>query len=216
MKVIIDTNSLLSLVRYYLPFDKENLLFNFIKEKIEIGEIIIIDKVYEQCTYNAKGLILKQLAFLTDKSFLKKSKTPYKTDSLIAPSPAKFIRMVENQFVVGVQRKKINDVEFEVKKNQHLEDADIKLIVLCLNLIKNGENVYLVTEETTGSNDNKLFVKIPLMCRELSIKCITLPKLIKLYLDDFELHFKYIKPQPKLKFFHFKKILTFTSNKKIY
>ena len=85
MKVIIDTNSLLSLVRYYLPFDKENLLFNFIKEKIEIGEIIIIDKVYEQCTYNAKGLILKQLAFLTDKSFLKKSKTPYKTDSLIAP-----------------------------------------------------------------------------------------------------------------------------------
>lgn len=190
MKVIIDTNSLLSLVRYYLPFDKENLLFNFIKEKIEIGEIIIIDKVYEQCTYNAKGLILKQLAFLTDKSFLKKSKTPYKTDSLIAPSPAKFLRMVENQFVVGVQRKKINDVEFEVKKNQHLEDADIKLIVLCLNLIKNGENVYLVTEETTGGNDNKLFVKIPLMCRELSIKCITLPKLIKLYLDDFELHFK--------------------------
>ena len=190
MKVIIDTNSLLSLVRYYLPFDKENLLFNFIKEKIEIGEIIIIDKVYEQCTYNAKGLILKQLAFLTDKSFLKKSKTPYKTDSLIAPSPAKFLRMVENQFVVGVQRKKITDVEFEVKKNQHLEDADIKLIVLCLNLIKNGENVYLVTEETTGSNDNKLFVKIPAMCRELDIKCITLPELITQYQDYFELHFK--------------------------
>ena len=40
MKVIIDTNSLLSLVRYYLPFDKENLLFNFIKEKIEIGQIL--------------------------------------------------------------------------------------------------------------------------------------------------------------------------------
>ena len=39
MKVIIDTNSLLSLVRYYLPFDNENLLFNFIKDKIENGEI---------------------------------------------------------------------------------------------------------------------------------------------------------------------------------
>lgn len=40
MKVVIDTNSLLSLIRYYLPFDKNGILFQFIKKKIEIGEII--------------------------------------------------------------------------------------------------------------------------------------------------------------------------------
>ncbi|WP_312075786.1 DUF4411 family protein [Chryseobacterium sp.] len=191
MKVIIDTNSLLSLVRYYLPFDKENILLNFIKEKIEIGEIIIIDKVYEQCTYNSKGLILKQLSFLTDKSFLKKSKTPYKTDSLLAPSPAKFLRMVENQFVVPVQRKKITEVEFEVRKNQHLEDADTKQIILCLNLTKDEEDVLLVTEETAESNDNKLFKKIPAICSELNISCITLPELLKMYeTEDFSILFK--------------------------
>jgi hypothetical protein len=58
MKVVIDTNSLLSLVRYYLPFDKKGVLFQFIKSKIENGDIIIIDKVLEECTYNSKGLVL--------------------------------------------------------------------------------------------------------------------------------------------------------------
>lgn len=190
MKVIIDTNSLLSLVRYYLPFDNENLLFNFIKDKIENGEIIIIDKVYEQCTYNSKGLVLKQLSFLTDKTFLKKSKTPHKTDTLLAPSPAKFLRMVENQFVVAVQRKKITDVEFEVSKNKHLEDADTKQIILCLNLMQSESEVYLVTEETAESNDNKLFKKIPAMCNELNIKCITLPQLLKIYENEINVLFK--------------------------
>lgn len=190
MKVIIDTNSLLSLVRYYLPFDNENLLFNFIKDKIENGEIIIIDKVYEQCTYNSKGLVLKQLSFLTDKAFLKKSKTPHKTDTLLAPSPAKFLRMVENQFVVAVQRKKITDVEFEVSKNKHLEDADTKQIILCLNLMQSESEVYLVTEETAESNDNKLFKKIPAMCNELNIKCITLPQLLKIYENEINVLFK--------------------------
>ncbi len=190
MKVIIDTNSLLSLVRYYLPFDNENLLFNFIKDKIENGEIIIIDKVYEQCTYNSKGLVLKQLSFLTDKTFLKKSKTPHKTDTLLAPSPAKFLRMVENQFVVAVQRKKITDVEFEVSKNKHLEDADTKQIILCLNLMQSESEVYLVTEETAESNDNKLFKKIPAMCNELNIKCINLPQLLKIYENEINVLFK--------------------------
>ena len=46
MKVIIDTNSLLSLVRYYLPFDKENLLFNFIKEKIEIFKSFVFGEIF--------------------------------------------------------------------------------------------------------------------------------------------------------------------------
>ena len=181
MKVVIDTNSLLSLVRYYLPFDTKSILFNFFKAKIEEGEIIIIDKVYEQCIYNSKGLVIEKLTFLSDKAFLKSSKTPHKTETLIAPSPSKFLRMMENQFVVGVQRKKLTDVEFENQKNNHLNDADIKQIILCLQLIKEDEDVVLVTEETTESNDNKLFKKIPSICKELYIKTMTLPELIGQY-----------------------------------
>ena len=191
MKVIIDTNSLLSLVRYYLPFDKDKILYNFIKSKILSGEILIIDKVHQQCTFISKGLILKELDFLDDKEFKKASKLPYNTELVIAPNTKKFFHLLNSVFVNSIVKKakKITEVEFETLKTSHLKDADMKLILLALNL-NSEEDVYIVTEETSDSNDNKLFVKIPAMCRELEIKCITLPALIKLYQDDFELHFK--------------------------
>lgn len=191
MKVVIDTNSLMSLVRYYLPFDKKGVLFKFVKNKIEIGEIIIIDKVLQECTYNSKGIVISTLIYLNDKKFLKKSKSPYKTDSLLAPSPAKFLRQLEHQFVNAVVRKqrKITDTEFENQKNIFLNNADMKQIILCLNLQKDGEEVVLVTEETESSNDNKLFKKIPAICKELSIKTMTLPELLDKY-DGIDMDFQ--------------------------
>ncbi len=39
----------------------------------------------------------------------------------------------------------------------------------------------LVTEETESSNDNKLFKKIPAICKELEIETMTLPELIAKY-----------------------------------
>ena len=191
MKVVIDTNSLLSLVRYYLPFDKQGVLFDFIKSKIENGDIIIIDKVLDECTYNSKGLVLEKLPYLTENTFLKSAKVPYKTDSLLAPSPAKFLRQLDNQFVNSVVRRqrKLTETEFENQKNAFLNDADIKQIILCLNLIKNGEQVVLVTEETESSNDNKLFKKIPAICKELEIETMTLPELIAKY-DGIDIDFQ--------------------------
>ena len=187
MKVVIDTSSLLSLVRYYLPFDKNSVLFNYIKDKIKGGEIIIIDKVHEQCSYISKGQILKDIPYLGDRAFLKSIKLPHKTDSLIAPSPSKFLRQVENQFVNTIIRKQRNlsDVEFENQKNQFLEDADMKQIILCLNLIKDHKDlrVVLVTEETGTGNDNKLFKKIPAICQDLNIETMSLPELLKQYKD---------------------------------
>ncbi len=191
MKVIIDTNSLLSLVRYYLPFDKDKILYNFIKNKVQSGEIIIIDKVHQQCSFISKGIILKELDFLDDKDFKKASKIPYNTELTIAPNTKKFFHLLNSVFVNSVVKKakNITEVEFEILKTSHLKDADMKLVLLALNF-NTEEDVYIVTEETSESNDNKLFVKIPAMCRELGLKCITLPALIKLYEDDFELHFK--------------------------
>lgn len=193
MTVIIDTNSLLSLVRYYLPFDKNSVLFDFIKTKIQRGEIIIIDKVLEECKYNSKGIVIKRLDYLSDKSFLKKYKIPYKTGTLIAPSPAKFLRQIDNQFVNTIVKKqrKLTEVEYENQKNHFLEDADMKLIILCLNLKRDSifSDVVLVTEETEVSNDNKLFKKIPAICKELNIETITLPELLEKY-DDIFVEFK--------------------------
>jgi hypothetical protein len=166
-----------------LPFDKKRVLFQFIKIKIEVGEFIIIDKVLQECKYSAKGIVLTSLDYLNDKAFLKKANVPFKTDSLLAPSPAKFLRQVENQFVNSVLRnqRKLTDTEFESLKNKFLNDADVKQIILCLNFLKDGENVVLVTEETESSNDNKLFKKIPAICKELNIDTLTLPELLAKY-----------------------------------
>tara|TARA_B100000614_G_scaffold237985_1_gene236557 strand:- start:86 stop:445 length:360 start_codon:yes stop_codon:yes gene_type:complete len=118
-------------------------------------------------------------------------KVPYQTHSLIAPSPAKFLRQVENQFVNTVIRKQRNlsDTEFENQKNRFLNDADMRQIILCLNLLKVCESVVLVTEETEGSNDNKLFKKIPAICKELNIDTLTLPELLGKY-DGIDIEFK--------------------------
>lgn len=191
MKIVIDTNSLLSLVRYYLPFDKNGVLFQFIKKKIEIGEILIIDKVLEECAYISNGIVISILDYLNDKNFQKITKVPFKTDLLLAPAPAKFLRQVENQFVnTNVRKlKKLTDTEFENQKHKFLDSADIKQILLCLKLTKEYSEVFLVTEETERSNDNKLFKKIPAICKELNIETITLPKLLKKY-DGIDIDFQ--------------------------
>lgn len=105
MKVVIDTNSLLSLVRYYLPFDREAILYDFFRNKVQQGDIVIIDKVYEQCAYVAKGLILEKLDFLSDPVFRKSAKLPFNTEQLLAPSPAKFLNLMDSHFAVAVQKK---------------------------------------------------------------------------------------------------------------
>lgn len=189
MKVVIDTNSLLSLVRYYLPFDEDSILYKFFKTKFEVGEIIIIDKVLEQCTYIAQGIVINKLSFLSDASYKKLAKIPYKTEDILPPSPGKFLRMMDNQFVVSALRKNLTEVEFENQKKAHLNDADIKQIILCLQMINKGENVVLVTEETSVSNDNKLFKKIPAICEILDIKMMTLPDLIKQF-KEIKISFK--------------------------
>jgi hypothetical protein len=181
MKVVIDTNSLLSLVRYYLPFDKKGVLFQFIKSKIENGDIIIIDKVLEECTYNSKGIVLEKLPYLTDKNFLKSTKVPRKTESLLVPNTRHFFHQLNTVFVNAPIRRKLTFVEFENQKNSFIESADMKQVILSMNLKNQGEQVIIVTEETESSNDNKLFKKIPAICKELEIETMTLPELIAQY-----------------------------------
>jgi hypothetical protein len=64
----------------------------------------------------------------------------------------------------------------------------MKQVILVLNFKNKGEQVILVTEETEGSNDNKLFKKIPAICKELDIETMTLPELIVKY-DGIDIDF---------------------------
>lgn len=184
MIIVIDTSSLLSLVRYYLPFDKKKILFEIIKTKIANGEILVIDKIIEECEYTSKGIVLETLDYLRDKAFNKTHKLPLNTEFILPPAPAKFYRMVDNNFVVTVQRARLNDIQYDSLKTEFMNSADMKMILTVLNLKKDNpqEEIFLVTEETEVSNDHKVFKKIPAICSQVDIKTINIQQL----LDKFE------------------------------
>jgi len=183
MKVVIDTSSLLSLVRYYLPFDKNKFLLRFFQNKIESGEIIILDKVFEECQYTSRGIVVDTLTFIKDK------KNQIKTLELLPTQ--KFFNQLENQFINGSTRNLLTPVQFEDRKNSFLNSADAKLLLYCLKDRTQSKElkITIVSEETEVSNDNKAFKKLPAICKILEIEIITLPELLRLY-DDIDFEFK--------------------------
>jgi len=180
MRVVIDTSSLLSLVRYYLPFDKNDKLFNFFKRQIENGELIVIDEVLIECKFISRGLVLEKLEYLADKDFKKEYKIPTKTKDLLPPSTKKFYNLVDNNFRTPLSRK-LNDAEFEQRKKEFLASADARMIIYALNEkhYNNNLEIIIVTEETESANDHKAFKKIPSICNILKIEVMTLPSLLE-------------------------------------
>jgi len=169
--VVVDTSSLLSLVRYYLPFDNNNVLFDFIKSKIENQEIIVLDKVFQESFYTAKGIVIEKL------DYLKLKKNQVNTTDLL-PSP-KFFKQMEHNFINGSAKNKLSTVEFENRKNTFLELADAKLLLYALE--NKSDNVIIISEETESSNDSKSFKKIPAICKFLNLDILTLPELFEKY-----------------------------------
>jgi hypothetical protein len=64
MKAVIDTSSLVSLVRYFLPFDKEGKLKAFLEENILSGNIIVLEQVAEECKRQGKGQVIEAFPFI--------------------------------------------------------------------------------------------------------------------------------------------------------
>jgi len=180
MKVVIDTSSLLSLVRYYLPFDTQSKLFNFIRKEIESHNLIILDEVLKECEYTSQKLVVRKLEYLTDKNFKKTFNIPINTKYLLPPAPNKFYNLVDNNFTT-IYAKKLDSVQFEQRKKEFLASADARMIIYVLTEIKFNpkEDIVIVTEETEGSNDLKAFKKIPAICKILNIKVKTLPELLE-------------------------------------
>jgi hypothetical protein len=182
MIAVIDTSSLLSLVRYYLPFDRKGILKKNLQDKVASGEILIIDKVIEECGFISRGIVLKSLVFLTDSKFNKEYNLPLNTEYILPPSPAKFYKMVDNNFVIRSQKARLKtEAEYDSRKSEFLNSADIKIILTSLNQIKLNPTIelFLVTEETEQNNDNKLFKKIPAICKDLDLNTINVQQLIE-------------------------------------
>jgi hypothetical protein len=173
MRILIDTSSLLALVKYYRPFDKEDSLKEFFKNKSDNGSILLIDKVFDESRYLSKGQIIKDLEFLQDK------KRHFKTDELLPTK--KFFNILDNQLCQVQLKNRLSSIEYEQNRNEYLDSADAKLILYCYNESNDLglDNPLLVTEETSAENDNKVFKKLPAICSILNIEQCNLPTLMK-------------------------------------
>jgi hypothetical protein len=63
-KYIIDTSSLLHLVRYYIPFDGNKILYKFFEQKLKSTNFVLLKRVFEECEKVSGGLVIKKLDFL--------------------------------------------------------------------------------------------------------------------------------------------------------
>ncbi|MFT3908306.1 MAG: DUF4411 family protein [Ferruginibacter sp.] len=181
MSVAVDTSSLLALVRYYIPFDKGDSLKDFLNDKFKNGDLLILDKVFEEAKLVAQGAIINDLSFITD------TKKHVRTVGILPD--ARFFKHLDNDFCDKqvMRLKNITAIGYEIEKKRYLELADCKLILHAYHNMPN--NPLIVSEETPTRNDGKIFKKIPTNCNTLNIPCCTLPKLIKdkynLKLSDF-------------------------------
>lgn len=185
MKLVIDTSSLISLVRYYLPFDTDAKLHTYVRNQIECGNWVVIDEVLNECKGTSQKLVVTWLDYLVDKDFCKEHDLPVKTEFLAPPAPAKFYRMVDSQFINGSIKNRLDPTEYQNRKTAFLNSADARMIIYCLNEkeANNGspdDTIMIVTEESETSNDNKAFKKIPAIGKILEIDVVTLPNLFLL------------------------------------
>ena len=116
MRAVIDTTSLVAFVRYYLPFDKNAKLKKLLERKFKSGELVVLDKVFEESGRVAKGIVIKELDFLNDKKLLVKTE-------LILPDK-KFYNRLDNELCYRAQRNKLSSTEYEVEQQRFLESAD--------------------------------------------------------------------------------------------
>ena len=169
---VIDTSSLIILNRYYV-FDKNTnkteyeKIRTFFKKKFENKEIVVIDKV------NQEGIRdIKKEFEIPDEVI---EKTENVSDVLVEISN-------DEKNVNPKKRGTPEEIE-KMKKDEREKKADLSLIAYCKNRKKKTslktERVVLITEETPNENhNNKLYKKIPNMCKNYDIECKNLPYLL--------------------------------------
>lgn len=172
MTALIDTSSLLAFCRYYLPLDQD-YWEKWIKNEFEEGNLKLLDSVKVECNRVAGGLVPKKLTWFKDYN-----KTE-KTAGLLAPSPAKFNKRINDHFTRQYEKRTLTTEEFEAAKRSWLNNADAHLIIKALQIKHQQEEVCIITEESGTENDGKLFKKIPAIARMLEIEVNSLPEYLQ-------------------------------------
>lgn len=166
MKAVIDTSSLVSLVRYFLPFDKEGQLAAFLEERILSGKIIVLEQVVEECKRQGKGQVIDALPFI--------AKPKYKTSIAGHTINQSMYNLIDNNFINASVRARLPEAEYQLERNNFIASADFAIMLYAYS-IKDKEEVVIVTEETGYGNDGKPFKKIPVICGIIGVRTQNFP-----------------------------------------
>lgn len=170
MEYYFDTSSLVTLARYYHPFDKSGGLYGFLQAKFQEKEIVILDAILNEVRFTSQGLALKIYTFIEENKDL-----IVDTRELMPYSTKKFDNMVNNNFSIAALVRNIGADNFSVMKQQFLNSGDGKLVLTMFNRLHDDKDaaVCIVTEESRYGNDGKVFKKIPALCDVVDAKCMT-------------------------------------------
>ena len=144
---------------YYFDRDFSNIIctkiLDFFIEKVRIGDIIIIDKVFEE--FKNWGMNSKE------KKYFQNGIDKFKKDT----TTPDFLDMVEtlideNKVEREVAKLSKEALDIEIQKYRDTT-ADLYLIAYCQKLKGIREDVILITEESKGA-DGKIIKKIPAIC----------------------------------------------------
>lgn len=178
MRYVIDTSSLLALVRYYLPFDHEGILRRYLIDELSSGNIMLTKAILGECKIVSGGGIIKNLPELSDPDFLRAAKLPVDVDAGISVPPKKLTHWLNNGFVHQALKNKMNAEDFEIEKEKFTQSADLSLIILADALRSDGQDVSIISEETRNENDRKLYKKVPTLCAITGLSCMNLAEFL--------------------------------------
>ena len=168
--LVVDASSILAFNHYYV-FDKNGAnkvyqrLFNFLISKIKSGEIIILDKVFDEIYMNGYTKELKAAI------------KPYQMDTLSLFNEVQ--RLISENTrddiidMFGYSDEAVNS-KLEDYEKKH---ADLFLVAYCIKLKKEGKNPVLITEETF-TDDKKIIEKIPTICKKETIEFQKIPQVL--------------------------------------
>lgn len=165
-KFVIDTSSLLVLVRHLLKFDRDGKLLKIIKEMFSQGTAVLHEVVHEEIH---RKMVAGALGFLHSAPRVLVQK----------PTPAR-LRHVHDHWIN--KERNLTDIKLE----EYSLKADCQIIEHCrrMNAKMSSIEHVVVTEELPYLDENsnarpRPFKKIPDICASEGVRCMNLVDMLK-------------------------------------
>lgn len=96
------------------------------------------------------------------------------TDLIDIQINKRLFNMIDNNFINGSVAGLFPEAEYQFERDKFMKTADFAMVLYAYS-IKGKEDVVILTEETSYSNDGKPFKKVPGICDTIGVRTLSLP-----------------------------------------